>query len=194
MPRIIIVIAILVFGVAVVSIGSIGSALAMENQDSFCASCHTEPEVTYYQQSVQSPAITLAAFHKTKQTACIDCHSGGGPLGRAEGLIQGADDLLMYYGGNYRRPAITTNPLGDDSCIKCHDNVFDRRRGVGRRADGHYHAFLPRWQAADSNAARCVTCHTSHTQAAANQQFLDANRVSQTCDDCHAAIGEREER
>ncbi len=188
-----IIAAILVVGAAVIGVGAIGSALAMENQDSFCASCHTEPEVTYYQQSVQAPVVTLAAFHTTKQTACIDCHSGGGPLGRAEGLIQGADDLLIYYSGNYRRPAITTNPLGDDSCVKCHDNVFNRRRG-GRNTDGHYHAFLSRWQAVDSNAAHCVTCHTSHTQAAANQQFLDAARVNQTCDDCHAVIGEREER
>ncbi len=169
--------------------GGIGSALAMENQDSFCASCHTEPEVTYYQQSLQAAPVTLAAFHTQKQTTCIDCHSGGGPLGRSKGLVQGLDDLMMYYSGNYRKPAVTTNPLGDDSCTKCHNDVFVRRRGSSRQTDGHYHAFLPRWQAADANAARCETCHTSHSQAAASQQFLTTQSVVQVCDQCHATLG-----
>jgi predicted CXXCH cytochrome family protein len=192
MRLVLIVASIVVVGVLLLGAGIVGSALAMENQDSFCASCHTEPEVTYYQQSLQPSAPTLAAFHTGKQTACIDCHSGGGVFGRAKGLIQGADDLMMYYSGNYRRPAVTTNPLGDDSCVKCHEDVLALRRGARRNADGHYHVFLPRWQAADPNAATCIACHTSHNQGAASQQYLLANQVNQTCDQCHAAIGERE--
>lgn len=187
-----IVASIVMIGVLILGVGAVGSALAMENRDSFCTSCHTEPEVTYYQQSLQPSAPTLAAFHTGKQTACIDCHSGGGIFGRAKGLMQGADDLMMYYGGNYNRPAVTTNPLGDDSCIKCHQDALTRRRGARRVMDGHYHAFLSRWQAKDPNAARCITCHTSHTQGAAAQQYLQASRVNQTCDQCHAVMGEHE--
>jgi nitrate/TMAO reductase-like tetraheme cytochrome c subunit len=192
MRLLLVVASIVVVGVLMLGVGVVGSALAMENQDSFCASCHTEPEVTYYQQSLEPSAATLAAFHASKQTACIDCHSGGGIFGRAKGLMQGADDLMMYYGGNYRRPAATTNPLSDDSCVKCHEDVLAGRRGARRVMDGHYHAFLSRWQAADPNAAHCITCHTSHTQGAAGVRYMTANQVSETCDQCHAVIGEGE--
>ena len=65
----------------VLTIGGVGVSLLLENQNSFCASCHTEPEVKYYQQSVQANVTTLVTFHVQKQTNCIDCHSGGGPLG-----------------------------------------------------------------------------------------------------------------
>ncbi len=175
---------------AVLTVGGIGYSLALENQDSFCASCHTEPEVTYYNQSVQTNAVTLAAFHRQKKTACIDCHSGGGPLGRSKGLIQGIDDTIIYWSGNYHRPAITTNPLGDDSCTKCHADIFTQRRGASRSTNGHYHAFLPRWQAQDANAAGCTTCHASHPQGTASQQFMMQSKVNQTCDQCHRALGE----
>ncbi len=179
----------LVIVLIMVAFGGVGGALALENQDSFCASCHTEPEVTYYQQSLQGTPVTLAAFHTQKQTACIDCHSGGGILGRSKGLMQGFDDLVMYYSGNYRRPAVTTNPLDDDSCVKCHNDVFVRRRGFNRQSDGHYHAFLPRWQAVDGNAAHCEACHPSHTQGSPSHQFLVQQTVVQTCDQCHAKLG-----
>ncbi len=191
--RLVLVIAsLVVIGFFILGVGIIGTSLALENQDSFCASCHTEPEVTYYQQSMQTAPVTLAAFHTGKQTACIDCHSGGGVFGRAKGLMQGTDDLIMYYSGNYRRPAVTTNPLRDDSCVKCHEDVLGQRRSARRNSDGHYHVFLPRWQASDPNAAGCIACHASHTQGTAAQQYLQVNQVNQTCDQCHAAIGERE--
>ncbi len=186
----------------VLAIGGVGVSLVLENRDSFCASCHTEPESKYYQQSVQANATTLAAFHTQKQTNCIDCHSGGGPLGRAQGLQQGLDDLVLYLSGNYKRPAITSNPLGDDSCLKCHPEVLTRGRrsppsqiqdpvqARGSRAnDGHYHQFLQRWQAADPRAAHCVNCHTSHTDGAANVGFMAADPVSQACDGCHRGLG-----
>ena len=126
----------------ILAIGGVGVSLALENQDLFCASCHTEPEATYYQQSTQSNPGTLAAYHRQKQTACIDCHSGGGILGRSEGMAQGAQDLAAYLSGNYRHPAITTNPLSNDSCLKCHQDVTQSRRSGSRATNGHYHFFL----------------------------------------------------
>ena len=115
----------IVGGIVVLSLLAAGSgtafAIQQENQDAFCASCHTEPEVTYYDQSQASPPATLAAFHAqnaeggSPPARCIDCHSGGGPFGRVEGLKQGAQDTFSYWSGNYHDPAITTNPLGDDS-------------------------------------------------------------------------------
>lgn len=192
--KVIVVLIIAVVGAVAVVVGTVGGALALENQDSFCASCHTEPEVTYYQQSIQSRPATLAAFHAGKKSSCIDCHSGGGPFGRSKGLMQGWDDLTTYLSGNYRRPAITTNPLGDDSCTKCHDDIFVQRRGVRRELNGHYHAFLPRWQAADPSAARCTGCHQAHPAGSESLKYMATAPVNQVCDDCHRAMGEREER
>lgn len=184
---------VLVAGIAVLSIGGVGIALALENQDSFCASCHTEPEVTYWQQSVATQSTTLAAFHAHEQTACIDCHSGGGMLGRSEGLSQGAHDLMSYLSGQYNRPAVTTNPLGDDSCVKCHERIFVRAgERTSKAMNGHYHTLMPRWQSADSNAARCVSCHTSHKNGPESLLFMSQVSVGQICDQCHAAMGEHD--
>lgn len=200
-------IAVVVGGIAVslfgiIGIGGIAVSISLENQNSFCASCHTEPESKYYQQSLQPNSVNLAAFHIQKQTLCIDCHSGGGPLGRAQGLEQGIDDLILYESGNYKKPAITSNPLGDDSCLKCHSEVLARGRrsppspiqnpvqARGNRAnDGHYHQFLQRWQTVDARAAHCVNCHTSHTDGGSNVGFMAADPVSEVCDGCHRVLG-----
>lgn len=207
MPRLVVVVIIVAAAIALLPAVGVGASLLLENQDAFCASCHTQPEVKYYEQSVQKQPPTLASFHRQKQTACIDCHSGGGVLGRAQGLQQGADDLMLYLSGNYKLPAITSNPLGDDSCLKCHADVKARRRGPnksgiaspiqgGREArragDGHYHEFLQRWQAADARAGHCVNCHTSHTDGLANVGFMAADPVQQVCTRCHNALGERD--
>ncbi len=179
----------LTVGLAVIAIGGVGVALALENQDAFCAACHTEPEVRYYQQSIESNPTTLAAFHTQKQTACIDCHSASGLLGRGAGLSQGAHDLASFLSGAYNRPAITTSPLGDDSCLKCHTNAVAQRSDQTEAMNGHYHAFLPRWQAQDPNAGHCTTCHTAHSQGAANLQFMNEGQVAKVCDACHVALG-----
>ncbi len=185
---------IVVGGAFVLATGGVGVALALENQDAFCASCHTQPEVTYYQQSTQAQPATLAALHTQKKTACIDCHSGGGLLGRSKGLQQGGHDLLNYLAGTYHRPAITTDPLGDESCVKCHADVLAQApKGVSRAMNGHYHVFLPRWQKVDPNAAHCATCHSAHTQGVESLAFMTQGPVGQVCDQCHAALSGREQ-
>ncbi len=191
--RKLVVLAILAFVGAIFSLVSgVGVSLALENQDAFCASCHTEPEVTYYQQSAQASPATLAAFHARKQTACINCHSGGGVLGRSEGLTQGAQDLASYLSGKYTSPAVTINPLSDDSCTQCHADVLAGAQNRGNRStNGHYHFFLPRWQAIDSQAASCVTCHTAHTNGLDGLKFMNQGAVAHVCDDCHNALGGR---
>ncbi len=164
--------------------GGTAYALQLENHDAFCASCHTEPETQFYQQSLDQNPATLAAFHTQKQTRCIDCHSGGGIFGRSEGLAQGTQDLLSYYSGNYHRPAITMNKLGDDSCVKCHSTVF-----AARDFNNHFHFFLPQWQGLDANAAHCIDCHTSHAAGNASQGYLSTPVVTTICQDCHNAVG-----
>ena len=159
-------------------------AIQQENHDSFCASCHTEPENQYYQQSLDQAAPTLAVFHTQKQVRCIDCHSGGGPFGRVEGLMQGTQDLTAYYSGNYHKPAVTLNKLSDDSCLKCHEQVTS-----SGGFNNHFHRFLSQWQSLDPNAAHCVDCHTSHPAASGTQGYLATGLVTGVCQRCHASLG-----
>jgi hypothetical protein len=174
--------------VAVVGIiaaaGGTAYAVQLENQDGFCASCHTQPETNYYQQTQVKDTSSLAAFHAQKGVRCIDCHSGGGVFGRVDGLSQGARDMLAYYSGNYQTPAVTTNPLGDGSCTKCHADAMNQQT-----FNNHFHVFLTRWQSIDPNAAHCVDCHTSHPSAALAQQYLDSASVQNVCGECHNALG-----
>lgn len=188
MRRIALGLLLLVVASSVLGIGGVGIALALENQDVFCASCHTEPEQTYYQESRQSVVSTLAAFHAQKQTACIDCHSGSGNFGRGVGLQQGAHDLLAFLSGSYNHPAVTTNPLKDESCLKCHSKVMAQPDGAPQAMKGHYHAFLQRWQLIDPNAARCTTCHTTHSKGLASLQFMAQGKVALVCDSCHTVL------
>lgn len=157
--------------------------IQLENQDSFCASCHTQPEAKYFQQSMATPATTLAAFHTQKQARCIDCHSGGGPFGRMEGLTQGGIDLLAYQSGNFHAPAVTLAKLNDDSCVKCHNDTVTRGG-----FNNHFHLYLRQWQAADSNAAGCVDCHVAHPTGDPQQQFVQ-NSAQAVCNQCHRSLG-----
>jgi predicted CXXCH cytochrome family protein len=173
------------FGVLVLLSAGGGAAFALnlENHDSFCASCHTEPESRYFQQSQDKSAPTLASFHTQKGVRCIDCHSGGGPLGRLAGLSQGSQDLVAYISGHYHSPAVTTNKLDDGSCTKCHPDV-EATAGF----DNHFHSFLPRWQAVNAQAGRCVDCHTSHPIADSTQGYLNVPTVQAVCEGCHAVL------
>ncbi|MCL4487081.1 MAG: NapC/NirT family cytochrome c [Chloroflexi bacterium] len=166
--------------------GGTAYAIQLENQDGFCASCHTQPETAYYQQSLEQNAQNLAAFHAEKQVRCIDCHSGGGVFGRGVGLMQGAQDLVAYESGHYHSPAVALNKLADDSCTKCHADVITQRT-----FNNHFHYFLARWQAVDPKAAHCVDCHIAHpTGGDPQQQFLTVATVQQICQNCHNAIRE----
>jgi predicted CXXCH cytochrome family protein len=171
--------ALAVFGVA----GGTAYAIQLENHDAFCASCHTEPETTYYQQSLNANTQNLAVFHAQKQVRCIDCHSGGGIFGRAQGLTQGAQDLLAYNSGHYHAPAVMLNPLGDGSCLNCHGSTISNRT-----FNNHFHVFLSEWQSVDPNAARCVDCHISHSTGDPNQQYLNLQTVQTICQDCHNVL------
>jgi hypothetical protein len=177
---------VLVIGLAMIAaVGGTAYAINLENHDSFCASCHTEPESQYYQNSLQTPATTLSAFHVEKSVRCIDCHSGSGPLGRVLGLEQGAKDLFAYVTGKYHSPAITTNPLSDQACLKCHPDV-----AKDQTFNNHFHVFLSQWQSIDPHADHCVDCHTTHIQAQASQAYLITSTVQNVCQACHAVAGE----
>lgn len=166
----------------------VGIALALENNDAFCASCHTQPETTYVQRATQVRVSDLASYHTQKATRCIDCHSGAGMWGRAQGLQQGAHDLGNYLRGDFHSPAIITNPLSDESCVKCHAKIYERPAGAGKAGTNHYHFYLPQWRQADANAPRCLTCHAPHSTALESLKFMNQGKVGQLCESCHDAL------
>ena len=179
--------------IIVAAAGGTFTALRLEENDWFCAACHTQPELKYYQQTLANQPATLAAFHAhtPQQTArCIDCHSGAGTFGRAVGLEQGAHDLASYLIGRYHSPAITTAPLTDASCVKCHANIVpDHVVKNAKSLTDHYHEYLPFWKQIDPRGvARCADCHTSHTGGLAGEQFMNNGAASAVCDRCHREL------
>jgi hypothetical protein len=160
----------------------------LENDDSFCASCHVEPETTYYRASLNpNQAETLAAFHAGVDTRCIDCHSRRWIPGRLWAQWGGLQNALTFRSGDYSSPAVTTRPVGDSGCTKCHSElawVIER--------PGHYHSpWLRRdWQAANGPANTCGACHPSHRIVAPKtDKFMDAVAVETECEGCHDATG-----
>src|SRR5262245_45431626 len=136
MSRFFAVSTILVILMLLAASGGIAYALSLENRDDFCASCHTQPEATYYQRTLQTMPTDLTSAHVAKRVRCIDCHSGAGTLGRLDGLQQGAQDLSAYLLNNYQQPAVTTHPLPDANCIQCHTTIFELKS-----LKNHYHFY-----------------------------------------------------
>ena len=163
---------------------SFGFAASMEEKNAFCASCHTQPESTYYNRFQVGTSVDLATFHNTKATKCIDCHSGSGVTGRISAMLLGARNAVAFFTKTARQPAPLTVPIKDDSCVKCHANVT-----AGADFNNHFHAFLSRWQAVDANATGCASCHTSHTtDGQAQTAFLSQGTTDQVCQSCHAVL------
>lgn len=182
----------------VLGVGGFSFVAAQEEQDSFCASCHTEPESTYYDRSLAPEMVDLATAHRhTKETRCIDCHAGIGLVGRVEAQLMGARNAVMWYTGSATQPAPLTIPVGDDHCVKCHAEVkteqFDmevRSKIFGPRS--HYHAYLDQWKASDPQAtANCTACHSGHNLGGTDKTtWLVPATVQTVCEACHKVLDE----
>jgi predicted CXXCH cytochrome family protein len=172
-------------GSGVLLVGSgFAFAATQEQRDSFCTSCHTQPESTYYQRSTDTQPVDLASAHKSQPTRCIDCHSGSGVAGRVQAEMLGAHNALLFVTGTAVQPARLTRPIGDENCLKCHQTVTS-----GRGRDNHFHAFLSRWQAVDPKAGTCVSCHSGHaTDGNADNRFLNEARTETVCQACHVGL------
>jgi hypothetical protein len=160
-------------------------AATQEAHDVFCSSCHTLPESTFYQRSTSSQPVDLASFHTVKSTRCIDCHSGTGVFGRMSAELLGARNALAFYTKTAVQPAPLTRPIGDENCVKCHQDVLNQTATM----NNHFHVLLLRWQAADANASGCVSCHPGHsTGATAENRFMDQASTEQVCSACHQVL------
>ncbi len=190
--------------VVLLSAGGFVFAATQESQDPFCASCHTQPESTFLQNSTGAQPVDLASFHTGQSTRCIDCHSGQGIFGRVSAELMGARNAVLWYTGNAVQPAVLTFPIGDGNCLKCHQQVIQagftpqeqitvpgaRTGGRGEEGRGnHWHQFLARWQAASSTAGSCVSCHSGHAAGATAQAgFMNSQTVQAVCDACHQVL------
>ncbi len=184
-PKAVLLLAAVIF---ILASGVYTTAVRLEANDSFCASCHVEPETTYYQASLNpNEATTLAVFHAGTQTRCIDCHSRRWIPGRVWAHWGGLQNLLAYRSGNYTSPSVTTRPVGEGGCTKCHSDLT----WVSERP-AHYHSpwLRGRWRAADGPANTCQACHPSHQPVApADKRFMDAGHIESQCNACHNATG-----
>lgn len=180
--------------VVLLPIIAIGSATALESQDPFCAACHTEPESEYVLRSLADPT-DMASSHTAASVRCVDCHSGDGLFGRSVSLQQGAADLTAYLSGSYAQPAVTTNPVGEVGCTKCHDapssiGVYARTEGGVTSSHYHFHEYSVEWLSREPDArGSCAICHKSHAlNTLANQGFVIDSELNSACEACHAAL------
>ena len=188
-----IVTALAVLGVVVLVVGLWGS-ISMENSNRFCASCHTEPESAYYDRTQQAAIADLATLHTSKGVRCIDCHSGQGFMARIAGVVNyGMRDTLAFYSGRYHSPAITTRPLDNVSCTKCHDPAALVTQGMGEEGSrGHYHetSLQALWRQSGGPVNRCAACHPAHPQVgSAATLFTSLEIAGRGCQDCHRVMG-----
>jgi nitrate/TMAO reductase-like tetraheme cytochrome c subunit len=193
----------------IVTVSGFSYAATQEEHDSFCASCHTEPETTYVARAATAPPVDLASFHATEETRCIDCHSGVGVPGRIQAELLGARNAGLWYAHMAQQPAKVTQPIGDANCLKCHQDVTQRgytpehavdlgREGRRLEAEGgegeeaginHWHEQLSRWQATSADAATCISCHPAHSTAGtAETGFQDLQVTSSECEACHRVL------
>ena len=192
--------------------GSLVFAASQESHDAFCASCHTQPESTFFQRSTAGQPVDLASYHQdyhSQTVRCIDCHSGQGVTGRVSAELMGARNAFKWYTGTAVQPAVLNYPISDQNCLKCHQDVTQRGftpkeqislpvggEGGGEREgrNNHWHQFLSRWQAASPTAGTCTSCHAGHaTGATAQTGFMDSATVRQVCESCHHVLRGGEE-
>jgi predicted CXXCH cytochrome family protein len=169
---------------ALLAAGGFAFAANQEQHDAFCASCHTQPESTFYQRSQAAQPVDLASAHKAKNVTCINCHSGAGVTGRMSAEVMGARNAVLWYTGQATQPAPLHYPISDANCLKCHQEVTG-----SRSRDNHFHYFLARWQAVDPQAATCVSCHGGHTtDGSADIAYLNQANTEQVCQSCHNVL------
>ncbi len=182
-PRLVIVLAIAFAAAILLTAGGFTFAATQEQRDPFCASCHTQPETTFFGR--ETSAVTdLASAHHAKSVRCIDCHSGPGVDGRVRAELLGAHNALAWVTHTAVQPAQITVLLADANCIKCHAQIAGERT-----MENHFHYFLSQWQGIDPNAARCVDCHEGHhTDGRVDIMWLNETRTQVTCQGCHSRL------
>jgi len=180
------------------------TATALEDQDNFCISCHTVPEVTYYNRayiSLDHPDQTVvdlatAHYHLSQQNGktpftCIDCHRGdAGLVDRVSAITLGARDAFIYVIG-HEDPTIEKTQtaegwLSNASCIGCHASTLLNVTGF----NNHYHTKLMQAAALVVGGAKFAIGGDLTDLPDVNQAVADWTRtvnVALDCTACHVA-------
>jgi nitrate/TMAO reductase-like tetraheme cytochrome c subunit len=175
-PRLTWVFLIIIAGLGIVLLTGTSVASHIEANNAFCASCHTEPETTYYERTLAEP-VDMASAHAPEGVFCIDCHSGTGVLGRVDALTLGARNVALYFSGQYETPSAENTVIHTDHCTKCHSDVLTEFS-----AADHYHYFTPQWD----EPTACVTCHQAHpTERNPETYYTDQVTMEAACVACH---------
>lgn len=173
-------------GIAVL-IGAVGWVSYQEQDNRFCASCHTQPESEYlarFTRADTQPADDLAAFHHRKQEVrCIDCHSGEGFAGRSAVVAFAAWNAFKHYAGSARQPAMIAIPIQNEACVKCHADAI-RKPGFTNHVHNKY--FDP---PESPPFIRCTDCHVSHRAGDERTAFQFRDAIFPKCEYCHTQMG-----
>jgi len=190
--------------VAIFLLGGVGFfvASALEEQDTFCISCHTTPETTYYNRAYialdnpNDPVNDLSTAHyllaKTKHNetfTCIACHRGDSSIGhRVSTLVLGGRDAVMYVLGK-EDPTIEKTKtkegwLPNAACTNCHTDTLLTLKGL----DNHLHTHLPAAAAAlAKGGALVVPDSLKDKQTELLKVGLKTINTALVCSDCHQA-------
>jgi len=170
-----------VLGVAMFWVGMVVTD-HLEQDNTFCTSCHLHEEKFRQFHPVQGQRLTLAAAHNIDgalNVKCIDCHIGATFTDKVIIKAIAARDTVAYLVGAFQEPDDLRHPLGNRTCLKCH--TTGGRNPEDDKAFHHatYHFNMP---------LLCDQCHTVHPQANASTRFLRPQVVQPLCQECHARI------
>ncbi len=173
-----------------------GSALGVsvaEENDSFCAVCHLNPERTYVDradrvaqalegaregglndeglwETGRDASRDLASAHRAAALNCVACHRGDNSLShRATALALGARNTLAYVTGQFDpdHSGVENPTLVEASCLRCHVD----QPSLGGVAEGQANPVL-------------VESFENHFHAYLfDPQYVDAVTIG--CLDCH---------
>jgi nitrate/TMAO reductase-like tetraheme cytochrome c subunit len=168
-------------------IGGVGWVSHQEQDNRFCASCHTQPETEYlerYARAEKQPADDLASFHHRKDAVrCIDCHVGEGFVGRSAVVAFAGWNAFKHYAGIATQPAKIVIPIQNEGCSKCHQDAL-----VEPGFENHVHN-----KYFDSNESppfiRCTDCHVSHRRGDERTAFQFRDAILPQCEYCHVEMG-----
>jgi nitrate/TMAO reductase-like tetraheme cytochrome c subunit len=181
----------ILFGVIVglgIVIGSVVGVSYQEQDNRFCASCHTQPETEYwgrYERAVATKfADDLASFHyRKKEVRCIDCHIGEGVDGRTQVVAMAGWNAFKHFTRLEQQPAKIILPLQNEACVKCHDAEL-HKAGFENHVHNKYF---------DVNEnppfIRCTDCHLMHRLGDERTRFQFRDAILPKCEYCHVQMG-----
>ncbi len=180
----------------------------VEENNAFCAACHTPLEVLYVEQAAQATpedSPNLAAYHYAVTARgnpgdepivnCVACHRGDNSLQhRAVALALGAWNTAQWLMGDDGTGAAERRRfewLSNAGCVRCHGDVLR-----DRNFENHYHYYLPEFNNDPivranlaENALYCNACHVSHDDIPQELDFLADEIVFPACKKCHVIWG-----